>query len=90
MAGPVRAIDEQDVEPAVAVVIEEGAAGAHGLGQKLRSERAIVVAESDSGGCGDVGELKIRAAAAPRTAGLRRRKKRPARHGILTSPWRMA
>ena len=63
--GPVHAVDQQDVEPAIAIVIEEGAAGAQGLGQVLGAECAAVVVEIDAGGGGDVGEAEIQARAQP-------------------------
>ena len=59
--GPVHAIDEQDVLPAVAVVVEEGAAGTKGLGQQRAPIGAVVVAERQSGRSRDVDELKPRA-----------------------------
>ena len=52
----VLAVDEEDVEPAVAVDVEEGAARAHGLGEPLLARASGVVGELDSGGGGDVGE----------------------------------
>ena len=56
MARPVHAVDEQDVLPAVGVVVEERAAGAQRLGQQLAAVRAAVVAELESGRGRDVGE----------------------------------
>ena len=53
---PVRAVDEQDVGPAVIVVVDEGAAGAHGFGQPLFPEGSVVVGEVDAGLGGDVAE----------------------------------
>ena len=49
VSGPVGAVDEQDVLPAVAIVVEEGAAGAQSLGQKLAAEGAAVVLEVEAG-----------------------------------------
>ncbi len=46
----VLAVDEEDVGPAVAIGVEEGAAGAHGLGQILLAGAARVVNEVDAGG----------------------------------------
>ena len=54
--GAVLAVDEQDVGPAVAIDVEEGAARAHGLGQILLARASAVVGEVDAGGGGDVGE----------------------------------
>ena len=54
---PILAVDEQDVGPAVAVRVEEGAAGANGLGQILLARPPCVVDEGDPRGGGRVGEL---------------------------------
>ena len=62
--GPVHAVDEQDVLPAVAVVVEERAARAERLGQELAAVRAAVVAEGEAGRGGDVDEPEARAVAA--------------------------
>ena len=62
VAGPVRRVDEEQVLVAVAVVVEEGDARAHGLGQELLAKRAVVVDERDAGVLGDVDELDGRAA----------------------------
>jgi len=56
VAGPVLAIDEQDVGKAVVVVIDEGAAGAHGFREPFFSEGSVVVREVDAGLGGDVAE----------------------------------
>src|SRR5690348_17307095 len=53
MSGPVFAVDDQDVGPAVVIVVNEGAARPHGLGQILLSKRAIVVSEMDASLRGD-------------------------------------
>ena len=45
VTGPVHAVDEQDVLPAVGVVVEERAAGPERLGQQLAAVGAAVVAE---------------------------------------------
>ena len=75
VAGPIHAVDQQNVQPAVAVVIQKGAAGAHGFGQILRAESAAVVAEVDAGGGGDVGQAEARS----RTPGRGDRGKAPTR-----------
>ena len=50
--GPVHAVDQQDVLPAVGVVIEEGAAGTESFREKFAAVRAAIVAELNSrGGC---------------------------------------
>ena len=56
MAGPVLAVHEQDVGPAVVVVVDEGAAWPHGFGKPLFPEGAVVVGEVDAGLGGDVAE----------------------------------
>ena len=96
MAGPVHAVDQQDIEPAIGIVVEEGAAGAHGFGQILRAECAVVVPELDAGGGGDIGQAEVQAG---RVGGQRPRRgatqkgatdERTAIHAMLTRPWRIA
>ena len=94
VAGPVHAVHQQNIQPAVAVVVQKCAAGTHGLGQILGSERAAVVVKVDAGGRGHVGQRKAQA--------RRRGEQRPAQpgqsaassrtplHAMLTRPWRMA
>ena len=60
VAGPVHAVDEQDVLPAVGVVVEERAAGAERFGQQLAAVRAVVVPELHAGRGGDVDEAESR------------------------------
>src|SRR2546422_3934375 len=48
MPGPIHAVDEQDVLPAVVVVIEEGAARSNGFREILFPESAIVVSKEDT------------------------------------------
>ena len=57
--GPVFAVDEQNVGPAVAIGIEEGDAGAHGFGQIFLAGFSGVVVELDSGGRRYVGEVDV-------------------------------
>ena len=59
VARPVHAVDQQNVLPAVGVVIEERAAGAQRFGQELAAVGAAVVAEMDAGGFGDVDQAKV-------------------------------
>ena len=54
--GPVLAVDQQDVGPAVVVVIDESAARAHGFRQPFLSKGSVVVGEVDAGLGGDVAE----------------------------------
>ncbi len=56
VAGPVVSIDQQDVGEAVVVVVDEGAAGAHGFRKPLFPESSVVVSEVDAGLGGDVAE----------------------------------
>src|SRR6266571_2141523 len=57
VAGPVHAVDEKNVRPAVVVVVDEGHAGAHGFREIFCAEGAVVVEEMDSGLWRDVAEL---------------------------------
>ena len=50
MPGPIAAIDQKNVLPAIAIVIEKGATSAEGFGQKLATIGAAVVTEVDAGG----------------------------------------
>ena len=50
MAGPVRAINKENVLPAVAIVVEKSATGSEGLRKKLASIRAAVVLKMNTGG----------------------------------------
>jgi hypothetical protein len=56
VAGPILAVDKQDVGKAVVVVIDEGAARAHGFREPLFSEGSVVMGEVDTGLGGDVAE----------------------------------
>ena len=56
MSGPIFAIDEQNVRPAVVVVVDESATRAHGFGQIFFPEGGVIVSEMDSGLGGDVAE----------------------------------
>ena len=60
LPGPRAAVYEQEVLPAVVVVVEECRARAERLGQELLPERAVVVREGDAGAAGDVDETKGR------------------------------
>ena len=59
VAGPVHAIHEKNVRPAVVVIVNEGHTGSHGFGKKFLSEGGIVVHEMDPGGLRDVPELNL-------------------------------
>ena len=53
------AVDEKNVGISVVVVVDEGAAGAHGFGEPLLAEGAVVVGEVDSGLSGDVAVVDV-------------------------------
>src|SRR5256885_914046 len=57
VAGPVHAIHEKNVRPAVVVVVNEGHTWSHGFGEKFLSESAIVVDETEPGLLRDIAEL---------------------------------
>src|SRR3984957_3107680 len=67
--GPVHRINQQNILPAVIVVVEKAGAAAHGLGKIFLSERAAVVFEVNTGLGGYVGELD----GTGRTGGIRGR-----------------
>ena len=56
---PVLAVDEENIGPAVAIGVEERAAGPHGLGQPFLSEGAVVVREVNTGLRRDVAEVNL-------------------------------
>src|SRR6266446_6869221 len=56
MAGPVHAVDEKDVLPAVAVVVEKRAARAQSLREQLATVGAAVMPELDSSRACNVGQ----------------------------------
>src|SRR5208283_4129074 len=104
VAGPIHSVDEENVLPAVAVVIEEGTAGTHGFGKKFSSKGAAVMLELEAGARGYVHEAKAggRPGTALQAEGARGEQlgcackprhvaqKRSAIHGTFTSPARMA
>ena len=55
--GPVHSVNQENVRPAVVVVIDEGHARSHRLGKIFLTERAVVVDEADSSPLRDVAEL---------------------------------
>src|SRR5581483_7706635 len=59
MAGEILAVHQQNVRPAVVVVINERAARPHSFGQILLSERAIVVDEANARLRSDVAESDV-------------------------------
>jgi len=92
---PVHAVDQQNVQPAIGIVVEEGAARSQSLRQVFGAECAAIVAELDSGRRSDVGEAEIQAGRGgerPRRGATQNRpaQERAPRHAILTRPWRMA
>jgi len=58
LARPVHPVHEQDVLPAIGVVVQERAARAHRLGEELASVGAASVAKLEAGRRGDVDEPK--------------------------------
>src|SRR5262249_12306940 len=58
MAGPIRAVDKQNVLPAVGVVVKKCAAGTERLGKQFATVRAIVMFEVDSCRTSHVGEVE--------------------------------
>src|SRR4029077_19844774 len=56
LARPVGAVDEEDVGPAIVVVIDESDTGAHGFGKIFFAEGGVVVEEVDAGLLSDVAE----------------------------------
>ena len=66
MAGPVHAVDQQDVLPAIAVVVQKGAARAQRLGQELLAESAVVMLEQQTRARGHVDQPESTAAPARR------------------------
>ena len=58
MAGPVNTVDEQNVLPAVAIIVEKSAPGAQSFGQELSAEGAAVVLKLNAGRRSDVSETK--------------------------------
>ncbi len=104
VTGPVRTVDQEDVLPAVTIVVEKGASRAESFRQELATESAAIVLKMDTGLAGDVGEAKPECIAVRRLCreGLQPQKLRPrcesrhalqempAIHGTFTSPARMA
>ena len=101
VAGPIHPVDEQDVLPAVGVVIEKCATGAESLGKQLAAVGAAVVLEMDSG-CevtstsksesGSGGQTTASTAESRRAAATARHaaQKLPPLHGMFTKPFRIA
>jgi len=104
MTRPVRAIDEKDVLPTVAIIVEKGASGAESFRQELPAEGAAIVLKMDTGLACDVGKAESDGIARGGLCreGLQPRKlrpgyqsshssqERPAIHGTFTRPARMA
>jgi hypothetical protein len=69
---PIHPIDDEDVKPAIGVIVEKGATGAERFREILLAERAVVVNESDASLLGDVGQMKAGAGKSPGTQKGRR------------------
>ena len=102
VAGPIHPIDQKDVLPAVAVIVEKGAAGTQCLRKELAAKCAAVVLELNAGtgsyiNKAEAGRSRRCRAENPQPGQLRDRgqachapQKRSAIHGTFTSPARMA
>src|SRR5579859_1670569 len=96
VARPVHAVDEDDVLPAVVIVIQKRAAGAQCLGQIFAAERAAVVLEIDASRRSDFNKaqrqpgFRIRGGPACTQKKRTAEKEIPAGHGIWTKPLRTA
>ena len=58
VTGPVRSVEEQNVLPAVSVVVEKGATGAERFWEQFSAVSAGIVLKPDSRGGSDIGEAK--------------------------------
>src|SRR5208283_4867924 len=56
VAGPIHTVDEKNVLPAIAIVVEKGAAGAKGFRQELPTKGAAVVLELNACLGGHIGQ----------------------------------
>src|ERR1051326_3808007 len=104
VAGPVGAVDQQDVLPTIAIVIQKCAARPKGLRQVLAAEGAAVVLKLNSSGAGYVGETETGGSRGsclrsegmqmsqgrPRCESCHSPQEKPAIHGTFTSPARIA
>jgi len=55
---PVGAIDQQNVLPAIAVIVEKGATGTERFRKELASKGTTVVLKAKARGNGDIGKAK--------------------------------
>jgi len=98
-------LNQQNILPAVAIIVQEGASGTEGFWQEFSAEGSAVVLELDSRRAGHIGESKPwgrrcsslphdpsqpRRQLRPRSQSCQSPKERPAIHGTFTSPARMA
>ena len=98
MLRPVHAVNQQDVLPAIAVIVQEGATGAQSFGQQFASIGAAVVKKPDSRLIGDIDQAKRKARRRLQGQKLRRGEpcsndslnEAPAIHRSFTRPARMA
>src|ERR1700728_1952540 len=58
VAWPVAAVDQQNVLPPIAIVVEKGAARAQSFGEKFPAEGSAIVWEVNARWPGHVGEVK--------------------------------
>src|SRR5213075_3435005 len=54
-----RSVGEEDIQPPVVVIVEEGYASSHGFQQVLVGSCGVFVLEIDPRGPGDIGELHL-------------------------------
>jgi len=101
---PVPAVDEENVQPSIRIVVEESTAGAESFRQKLAAVGSGIVLELNAGGGGHVGKPKSQGRGLRRHArqdfrDARRRKRcetgktlqeKSSFHEMFTRPLRMA
>src|SRR5450432_63001 len=91
---PVHAVHQQNVEPAVPIVVEESATRPHGFRQIPGAEGSAVVVKLDAGGRRNIGQTAGRRGESSGAGNRRQRgcaRQEPStRHAMLTNPWRIA
>src|SRR5579859_25576 len=104
MAGPIGAVDQEDVLPTIAIVIQKSAARPEGLREVLAAEGSTVVLKLNSSRAGHIGETETRGSRGaclgrqgmqasqgrPRCESCHSPQERPAIHGTFTNPARIA
>ena len=90
---PVHPVDQQNIEPAVVVIVEKSTPRPQRFGQILTAKGAVVVVKIEAGRGGDIGQLESGTSCqrAPRSARHGRAgQKNSAVHARLTRPVRIA